>query len=58
MVGLVIRRIIEYKTLFRLYPLIATDAEIERETEQHDKILQLMADNMNTIRTINTRKAI
>lgn len=29
---MVIRRIIEYKTLFRLYPLIATDAEIERET--------------------------
>ena len=27
-----IRRIINHKTLFRLYPLIATDAEIERET--------------------------
>lgn len=27
-----IRRIIEYKTTFGLYPLIATDAEIERET--------------------------
>lgn len=32
MVGLVIRRIIEYKTRFGLHPLIATDAEIERET--------------------------
>jgi hypothetical protein len=32
MVGLVIRRIIEYKARFGLYPLIATDAEIERET--------------------------
>ena len=27
-----------------------------KATEQHDKILQLMAGNMNTIRTINTRK--
>ena len=32
MVGLVIRRIIEYKARFGLHPLIATDAEIERET--------------------------
>ena len=32
MVGLVIRRIIEYKTLFGLHPLIATDGEVERET--------------------------
>ena len=32
MVGLVIRRIIEYKARFGLYPLIATDAEIERES--------------------------
>ena len=32
MVGLVIRRIIEYKTRFGLHPLIATDAEIERAT--------------------------
>ena len=27
-----IRRIIEYKTLFGLHPLIATDGEVERET--------------------------
>lgn len=31
MVG-VVGRIIEYKTLFRLYPLIATEQEMERET--------------------------
>ena len=35
MVGLVIRRIIEYKAMFGLHPLIATDAEIERETGEN-----------------------
>ena len=30
-----IRRIIEYKTLFGLHPLVATDSEIERETGQN-----------------------
>ena len=52
------KRLESIEVNLNLYKVMQSRGLQNKATEQHDKILQLMAENMNTIKTINTRKAV